>query len=177
MAAPARIRPTADEYDPYYGTYIDAVEQEDVLEALVRQRDDMLGLLQGLDPETGEVRYAPGKWTLKQVIQHVLDSERIFAVRALCIARGESQELPGFDENEYAALATAGQRSLADLAEEIELVRGATLALFASLPVEAWMRTGTANGATISVRAIPWILAGHAAHHTGVIRERYLNRT
>ncbi len=175
MELPARVRPSAGEYDPYYAAYIDAVDSDDVLAALAEQRDDVLELLRTLDPAVGDHRYAPGKWTLKQVLQHVLDSERIFSVRALCIARGETQSLPGFDENAYADHATAGHRTIGDIAAELEQVRAATLGLFASLPAAAWTRTGTANGATISVRAIPWILAGHATHHVGVIRDRYLS--
>ena len=170
----ARGRPQAAEYDPYYGRYIELVEHEDVVEALGEQLDEILGLLGSLDPGIGEFRYAPDKWTLKQVVCHVLDSERIFGVRALCIARGDTQPLPGFDENAYAEQARAERRSISGLAREFELVRRSNIALFKCLDTEVWQRTGTANGATISVRAIPWIVAGHAAHHVRVLRERYL---
>jgi hypothetical protein len=174
MEESARVRPDPAEFDPYYGRYIERVEHANVLEALEEQLDEMLRLLGGLDPEIGEYRYAPGKWTLKQVVCHVLDSERIFGVRALCIARGDSQPLPGFDENAYAEEAGAERRSIRDLAKEFELVRQSTIALYRSLDDQAWQRTGNANGAAVSVRAIAWIVAGHAAHHMRVLRERYL---
>lgn len=174
MEESARIRPDPAEFDPYYGRYIERVEHEDVLEALEEQLDEMLLLLGSLDPAIGEYRYAPGKWTVKQVVCHVLDSERIFGVRALCIARGDSQPLPGFDENAYAEEAGAERRSIGDLATEFELVRKSHIALYRSLDDQAWRRTGNANGAAVSVRAIAWIVAGHAAHHMRVLRERYL---
>jgi uncharacterized damage-inducible protein DinB len=174
MDESARVRPEPAEYDPYYGRYIERVEQSDVLQALSEQLEATLELLRGLDPARGEYRYAPGKWSVKQVLCHVLDSERIFAARALCIARGDTQPLPGFDENAYAEQAGADQRSIGDLAEEFDLVRNSTIALYRSLDAQAWQRIGNANGAAVSVRAIAWIVAGHAAHHERVLRERYL---
>lgn len=174
MDESARVRPDPAEYDPYYGRYIERVEHEHVLVALEDQLDEMLGLLGSLDPAIGEYQYAPGKWTLKQVVAHVLDSERIFGVRALCIARGDTQPLPGFDENAYAEAAGAERRSISGLAREFEQVRRSNVTLYRTLDEQAWQRTGNANGAAISVRAIAWILAGHAAHHVRVLRERYL---
>lgn len=174
MDESGRVRPDPAEYDPYYARYIERVEQEDVLEALEEQLHEMLGLLGSLDPAIGEYRYAPGKWTLKQVLCHVLDSERIFGVRALCIARGDTQPLPGFDENAYAEEAGAERRSISGLAREFDQVRRSNITLFRTLDAQAWQRTGDANGAAVSVRAIAWILAGHAAHHVRVLRELYL---
>ncbi len=174
MEVSTRARPTAAEFDPYYARYVERVDRDDVLEALSAQRDEIVDFLGGLDPEIGDFRYQPGKWSLKQVICHLLDAERIFAVRALCIARGDRQPLPGFDENAYADLAGANRRTIGGLAREFEFVRNSSITLFESLDDEAWMRTGTANDAVISVRAIVWIIAGHAAHHMAVLRDRYL---
>ncbi len=174
MENSASARPPAAEFDPYYGRYIERVEQEDVLEALSAQLDEMLGFLGSLDPGIGEFRYGPDKWTLKQVVGHVVDSERIFGARALCIARGEAQPLPGFDENAYAEQGGTARRSISGLAREFEHVRRSNISLFETLDDGAWQRIGTANGAAISVRAVAWILAGHAAHHVQVLRERYL---
>jgi hypothetical protein len=174
MDESARVRPDPAEYDPYYGRYIERVEQEDVLEALEEQLDETLRLLGGLDSAIGEYRYAPGKWTVKQVVCHMLDTERIFGVRALCVARGDTQPLPGFDENAYAEESGADRRSINDLAKEFELVRRSNIALYRSLDGHAWQRIGNANGAAVSVRATAWIVAGHAAHHVRVLRERYL---
>lgn len=174
MSEFARARPPAAEFDPYYARYIERVDHDDVLEALSKQRDEIVDFLGGLDPEIGEFRYQPGKWSLKQVVCHLLDTERIFVVRALCVARGEVQPLPGFDENAYAEQAGAARRTIDELTREFELVRNSSITLFESLDDEAWMRTGTANDAAISVRAIAWIVAGHAAHHLNVLRDRYV---
>jgi hypothetical protein len=152
MDESARVRPDPAEYDPYYGRYIERVEQEDVLEALEEQLDETR-LLGGLDSAIGEYRYAPGKWTVKQVVCHMLDTERIFGVRALCVARGDTQPLPGFDENAYAEESGADRRSINDLAKEFELVRRSNIALYRSLDEHAWQRI---------------------AHHVRVLRERYL---
>jgi hypothetical protein len=174
MYESARVRPDPAEYDPYYGRYVERVEQEDVLDALEEQLDETLRLLGGLEPAIGEYRYAPGKWTVKQVVCHMLDTERIFGVRALCVARGDTQPLPGFDENAYAEESGADRRSINDLAKEFELVRRSNIALYRSLDGHAWQRIGNANGSAVSVRATAWIVAGHAAHHVRVLRERYL---
>ena len=173
MSVPARGRPGAAEFDPFYGRYIARIESDDILEVLARQLPEMQRTLGGLGPEVAEHRYAPDKWTVKQVLGHVLDSERIFATRALCIARGETQPLPGFDENAYAAASAVDARPLGEVLREFEHLRKSNLALFESLDDAAWRSVGHANGAPISVRAIAWILAGHADHHLNVLRERY----
>lgn len=174
MNRPARGRPGASEFDPYYGRYVARIESDDVLDVLARQLPQMHQLLGDLDPESARYRYAPEKWTVKQVLGHVLDSERIFATRALCVARGESQALPGFDENAYAAASASDARSLGGLLGEFDHLRRSNLSLFEGLDDEAWQRVGHANGSPISVRAIAWIMAGHADHHVSVLRERYL---
>lgn len=167
-------RPDASEFLPYYGKYIDRVPDGDLLQTLRTQLDDTLSLVRGLDESRGGHRYAPGKWTIREVLAHVIDAERIFAYRALRIARGDATPLPSFDENAYAENAGAESRTLADLAEELEHVRLGNLVLFRTLDDAAWTRTGTASGGTVSVRALAWIIAGHELHHVNLLRERYL---
>ena len=174
MSVFARGRPDASEFDPYYGRYIARIESDDIREVLARQLPEMQRALGDLGPEVAAHRYAPDKWTVKQVLGHVLDSERIFATRALCIARGETRPLPGFDENAYAAASAVDVRPLGEVLREFELLRRSNLSLFDGLDDDAWRRVGHANDAPISVRAIAWILAGHADHHMNVLRERYL---
>ena len=174
MSDSARARPGSAEFDPYYGRYIARIESDDIMEVLAGQLPELQHALGDLGPDMAGHRYAPGKWTVKQVLGHVLDSERIFATRALCIARGENQPLPGFDEDAYAAASAADARPLGEVLQELEHLRRANLALFEGFDDAAWRRVGNANGAPISVRAIAWILAGHADHHLNVLRERYL---
>jgi len=174
MSFSARGRPGDSEFDPYYGRYIARIESDDILEVLALQLPEVRHTLGGLGPEVAGHRYEPDKWTVKQVLGHVLDSERILATRALCIARGETQPLPGFDENAYAAASAVDVRPLGDVLGEFEHLRRANLALFEGLDDAAWQRIGHANGSPISVRAIAWILAGHLDHHLNVLRERYL---
>ncbi len=163
-------RPAAAEHLPYYGRYVEQVEGDDLMVAL--RRSPLAALLREADPARATFAYAPGKWTLAGVGQHVIDTERIFAYRALRIARGDATPLPGFDQDAVAA--TAPQRPLADLADEVDAVRAATVALFASLPAEALTRVGTASGGPLSARAAGWIIAGHEQHHARIVRERYL---
>lgn len=171
---PAPARPAADEFDPYYGAYIARVgDGEDVLAALDTQHHETLARLRGIPAARGDHRYAPGKWSVKEVVGHLSDSERIFAYRALRFARGDPAPLPGFDENEYVPEMGAGERSLDDLVEEWGDVRRASLALFRSLPPAAWLRRGTASGSTVSVRALAYIIAGHVRHHVAVLGDRY----
>lgn len=132
--------------------------------------DTLAALTTGADPDAA---YAAGKWTVRQVLQHVVDAERIFTARALRIARGDATPLPGFDENAYADATAGDRRPLDAVVAEMKAVRAATLALLDALPAEAWGRTGTASGQPVSVRALLWITAGHALHHEAVLRERY----
>lgn len=168
-------RPDASEYLPYYGKYIDRVPDGDLVKTLRAQLDETLALVRGLDDEQGGHRYAPGKWSIREVLQHVIDAERIFAYRALRIARGDATPLASFDENAYAEASNADARTLADLSDELEHVRLSTLALLRPLDGEALARRGTASGAEVSVRALAWIIAGHELHHVSVLRERYLS--
>jgi uncharacterized damage-inducible protein DinB len=167
-------RPDASEFLPYYGKYIDRVPGGDLLQTLRTQLDGTLALVRGLPEERGGHRYAPGKWSIREVLGHVIDAERIFAYRALRIARADGTPLASFDENAYAQNSGADARTLADLAEELAHVRLGNLALFRSLDDAALARRGTASDATVSVRALIWIIAGHEAHHVSLLRERYL---
>lgn len=167
-------RPEASEHLPYYGKYVDRVPDGDLLDTLRAQLDETLALVRGLPEERGGHRYAPGKWSIREVLSHVIDAERIFAYRALRIGRGDATPLASFDENAYAAASNADARTLAELAEELAHVRLGNLALFRSLDDEALARRGTASGGEVSVRALAWIIAGHERHHVALLRERYL---
>ena len=167
-------RPNPTEYAPFYQPYIEKVSGDDLHEVLARYSRASLAFWQGLPEDKGNYAYAPGKWTIKQLLNHLCDAERIFAYRALRIARGDETPLAGFDENEYADMARVGHRSLKDVVHEFQSVRGATLSLFNSLGDTELSRTGTANGATVSVNAIGFIIVGHTLHHEAVLRERYL---
>jgi len=175
MIASAATRPTTDEYIPYYGRYISLVPEDDAIEALERPLGDMIPFLGGLTDTQGALRYAPGKWSIKQVVGHVIDVERVFAYRALRIARADRTPLPGFDEVVFADHAASDRLPLRALADELELLRRANVAMFRGLPEEAWTRRGTANDAPISVRALAYVIAGHGRHHANLVRERYLS--
>lgn len=167
-------RPDPSEHLPYYSRYVDRVPDGDLLQMLRTQLDDTLALVRGLDEAQGGHRYAPGKWSIREVLGHVIDTERVFAYRALRFARGDETPIEGFDENAYAAASAADARTLADLADELEHVRLGNLAFFRALDDDALARRGTANGAGVTVRALAWILAGHELHHVHLLRERYL---
>jgi uncharacterized damage-inducible protein DinB len=169
-------RPEAGEYIEYYSTYIDKVPDTDVVALLAKQIDETVSTLSGLSDKEALYRYAPGKWSIKQIVGHMADTERIFVYRALCFARKEKQSLPGFDENDFVNAASFDNRSLADHLAEFRNVRAATLAFLKGLNEEEMKRMGTANGKPLSVRAVAYILAGHEKHHMGVIRERYLKK-
>ena len=166
-------RPAPEEYFEYFGKYIALVPDEDALAALRDQLEDTLKLLRPLDETRAKHRYAPDKWSVKEVLGHLTDAERIFAYRALRIARADTTPIEGFDENAYVPPAHFDARPMDDLIEDWERVRDATLSLFSGLDEDALLRRGTANGKTISVRAIGWIIAGHERHHRGILIERY----
>ena len=166
-------RPAASEYAPFYARYVDGVPDGDLPSILQAQLNQVLSFARGLSEERGGHRYAPGKWSIREVLGHMVDVERIFAYRALRIARGDATPLAGFEENAYVQAGRFDARTLADLAEEYEAVRRATLHLFRHLDDEALARSGTANGADVSVRALAWIIAGHERHHLGMLRGAY----
>ena len=166
--------PGTDEYDPHFAGYISRVlAGTDILALLARQREETQGRLRAIPESRGAHRYAPGKWSVREIVLHLSDTERIMAYRALRVARGDTTPLPGFDENAYTPASGADAVPLAELAAEFGDVRQATLALFRHLPPESWTRRGTASGAPISVRALAWIIAGHERHHLAVLAERY----
>jgi len=167
-------RPDSTEHVPYYGKYVALVPTGDVVETLSAQQDETLAMLRDLPEDQGGVRYAPGKWSVREVVGHLTDSERIFSYRALRFARADETELAGFDENTYVAKSHLDARSLRSLCDEYEAVRRSTVLLFASFDGEEWMRRGTANAAPVSVRALAWICAGHELHHREILRTRYL---
>lgn len=174
MAATTIARPDATEYAPFYAGYVGLVpEPGDVLALLAAEDRDTLAMLRGLGERDAAFRYADGKWSIKQVVGHIADAERIFVYRALAFARGERQSLPGFDENAYVDAARFDARTLADLLDEHRRVRAATLAFFGALDADELARRGVANGKAISVRAIAYITAGHERHHVRVLRDRY----
>lgn len=166
-------RPTSAEYAPAYAGYISLVDEDDVLSAMEQQSSQMQKFLASMDEAKGAHRYAEGKWSVKEVIGHIGDAERIMGYRALAIARGEEQSLPGFDENDYVANASFDDWKVGDLAEHYALIRRTNIVFFKNLRRDAWKRRGTANGVTITVNALAYIIVGHERHHLGVLRERY----
>ncbi|MBL8749153.1 MAG: DinB family protein [Planctomycetes bacterium] len=166
-------RPGPDEFAPFFQGYVARVPDGDVIATLERQGAATVARLAGVADARGGFAYAPGKWTVRRVVQHVADGERLFAYRALCLARGEQASLPPFDEDLYAANDGSDQRTLRSLTEEFASVRAATLTLLRGLSPDAWSRRGLVSGRPASVRAQAWIAAGHELHHLEVLRERY----
>ena len=168
------VRPEASEYTPEYGKYVSLVQGQDVLRALGDQLEDTLATLRKVSQQDSLRRYAPGKWSVREVLGHLIDSERIFAYRALCFARNDQTELPGFEQDDYVPAAHFDERPWDDLLAEFEAVRRATIFLFRGLDGDAWSRRGVASGNPWSVRALAYAIAGHELHHMGVIRTKYL---
>jgi hypothetical protein len=163
------------EYADYAAADIAAVEGDDAIDALVHLAEETPVVFRALAaPMERGLTYGPGKWTLKEILGHIIDDERIFAYRVLCVARGEEGELPGFDENRYAAHAEFEHRRLDDLLGEYAVTRAATLTLLQGLPHAAWARRGRVNGYGCSARGLAFHIAGHELHHHRTIRERYL---
>jgi hypothetical protein len=167
-------RPQADEHSAYYARYIERVPEGDVISILRDQVANTAALLRNAPSDRADFAYAPGKWTLKQVAGHMIDVERVMSYRALRFSRNDATELPGFEENDWVANANFRDRSLADLVDEYEAVRAATVHFAKHLDANVLMRRGTANGQGVSVRALLYIIAGHELHHLALIRERYL---
>lgn len=173
-AAPVVERPGAGEHAPYYSKYIDLVPEGDVVEHLDRQAQEAASLLRGVPIHLHDHRYAEGKWSVKEVIGHLADAERIFSYRALRISRGDATPLASFDENAYVPGGEFGLREYESLVEELLNVRRATLSHLRSLTPEQARRRGVASGQEVTVRALAYIMAGHVIHHLGILRERYL---
>jgi len=168
-------RPDDSEYAPYYAGYIARCEGDDLGTALHDAATRFVAVVGSVPEARGDHRYAPGKWSIKEVLQHMIDCERVFAYRALRFARNDSTELHGFDEDAYAPAAEADRRTLDDLRREHAAVRAATIALFNSFAPAMLTRQGRANGNPFSVRALGWAIAGHELHHLDVIQQRYLS--
>jgi uncharacterized damage-inducible protein DinB len=167
-------RPAEGEFNPYYGKYIGLVPDGDFVELLARQADDTLSVLRAIPENMAGHAYAEGKWTIKEVVGHVCDAERIFAYRLLRFGRGDQSPLSSFDENTYVPAGQFAQRTLASLVEEFAAIRSATIALVAGLPADGWLNTGPASGSPVSARALAYIIAGHELHHRDILLTRYL---
>ena len=166
------MRPQPGEYASYVQSDIDLVQGDDVVKALESQVEDTLNLLRLVEDPL--ISYAVGKWTLKQVVGHMSDDERIFAYRCLCLARNDLRQLPGFNEKLYADFAGSNERPWADLLDEFRIVRASALVLFRGLPTEAWSRRGIVNGYSATVRGLAFHIAGHELHHVRIIRNLYI---
>src|SRR5689334_5023408 len=167
-------RPAPTEAAPYYYTYIDRITSDDIVGALEAQIDPAISLFGTITEDQSLHRYAPDKWSIRQSLNHVSDTERVFLYRALWFARSFDTALPAFDQNIAVPAAVADQFSWASHVADFSAVRAATLSFFRNLPADAWTRTGIASGNPVSVRALAYIIAGHAAHHIAIIEERYL---
>ena len=166
--------PLPTEYDAGLSKYLAGAPEGDVLALLAAQSVEVAALYGGLTEAQAAFRYAVGKWSLNDLLQHLTDVERIFTYRCLRIGRGDTTPLPGFDDNAFACAAQADGRPVASLVEDFQAARTSSLALFRSLPVEAWLRPGSSNGRALTARCIPYFALGHAAHHLAIARERYL---
>ncbi len=166
--------PKRDEYADYYQLYVGRVPEGDILEQLRNQGEELQDFLAGLSEDYGNHRYAEGKWSVKEVLGHLADTERIFAARALVMSRGDTTPQPNIDQDVLVAGSGAARRSLARLAAEMRAVRAASLALFESFDAEQEARVGSASGYSFTARSLAWIISGHELHHRGVIEERYL---
>lgn len=173
MTSCAIPRPGADEHVAYYGKYIEKVPDGDLCRILTDQLAETRALIGSIPEARGTHRYAPGKWSIKEVLGHVCDSERIFSYRALCIARADATPLPGFEQDDYVPTGKFDRRTLADLSEELAAVRQASLLLFSHLDAEALARRGTASGNPITPRALAYVIAGHERHHVEILKAKY----
>jgi hypothetical protein len=167
-------RPEISEFDPYYNTYISLIDGDDVLPVLESQPGLINSVLAGIGEDRGTHTYAEGKWTVKELLSHIIDGERIFAYRALRISRGDETPIEGFEQDGYIENSNANYRSFADLLQEFHLVRRSDMIMFRSMPATAATRLGTANDSPISVRALAYIMAGHVEHHIRILKDRYL---
>jgi len=166
-------RPEASEHSPYFGRYISLISDPDILSTLQKQWRETTAWLRGLSEKDGDFRYAPDKWSAKEMLGHVNDTERIFAYRALRIARADTTPLAGFEQDDYVRAGGFEKRTLADLGEEFDAIRKTTMFLFRGLEDDAWTRQGTASDNLLSVRALAYMIAGHELHHRRILLEKY----
>jgi uncharacterized damage-inducible protein DinB len=172
-STPTLERPKPGEYDPYYDRYISLIPGNDLIATLASQLPKTVALLSGRSEEDGDVRHAPGKWSVKEALGHIIDTERIMTYRALRIARNDRTPIEGFEQDDYVRDGPHADIPLADLIEEFKTVRSATLAFFQNLRPTDWTRRGTANSKEITVRAVAFVIAGHEVHHRQILEERY----
>ncbi|HSL89547.1 MAG TPA: DinB family protein [Ignavibacteriaceae bacterium] len=168
------MRPAENDYAPYYKSYIEKIQGDDILKILLHQTKECQNILNSFPEHKGNYRYAEGKWTVKQVIGHIMDTERVFTYRALCIARGEKQQLPGFEQDDYINTGKFESRNLFELIYELRLLRESNLLLFKSFDDEMLNRRGTASGYEVTVNALLFMIAGHMQHHLDILKERYI---
>ena len=174
MSQAAATKPAPTEHAPEFSQYVTLVGEGDIIQTLEQQLENSLSLLRTISPDKGNFRYAPDKWSVKELLGHLIDSERIFSYRALSFARNDQSPLPGYEQNDYVREGNFDSRNLADLAEEFAIVRRATIQLLRPLNETEWLRHGKANENDVSVRALAYIIAGHVAHHAAILQERYL---
>ncbi len=167
-------RPVPSDYPVFYETYIKLVSEEDLVQTMRLSLSEIVDLLEGIAPDKAEYRYAEGKWTVKELLQHIIDTERIFSYRGLCFARGEQQSLPGFDENAYAQHADVSGKTLKDLKEELLIVRESVFMMYRGFTPEMLNRKGISNNKQVTVNAIGYMIIGHVRHHFNILKERYL---
>lgn len=174
MSQAAATKPAPTEHAPEFSKYVTLVAEGDIIQTLEQQIENSLSLLRTIPSDKANFRYAPDKWSVKELLGHLIDSERIFSYRALSFARNDQTPLPGYEQNDYVRYADFDSRNLADMAEEFATVRRATIQLFRPLNETEWLRHGKANENDVSVRALAYIIAGHELHHMEVLRSRYL---
>ena len=167
-------QPATSEYAPYYGRYVSLVPEGDIIALLGQQLEETLDLLKGISDAKAQYRYAPDKWSIKELIGHIIDSERIFAYRALRFSRNDGAPLAGFEQDDYVRYGGFNDRPMADLVEEFEYVRRVNIHMLRSFDEQAWERRGIASEAEVSVKALAYIIAGHERHHLQVLKTRYL---
>ena|SRR5215472_16204729 len=176
MASPqaALNRPERDEYAPHYDKYVQLVPEGDITTTLSQQLESTLTLFETIDEAQARKRYAPDKWSIKELVGHVIDAERVFAYRAMRFARNDQTPLPAFEQDDYVSSANSDARQFSDLREEFAHVRRANIHFFRALGEEAWRRRGIASEVEVTVRALAYIIAGHEAHHVNILKQRYL---
>ncbi len=168
------MKPIEGSFPSYFTNYIKLVNENNVLEALAHQQPVFVEFFDAIPAEKSDYSYAPGKWTLKELLQHMIDTERIFAYRALCVARKETQSLPGFNENEFVLQSHANKRVWTEMLSELKLVRQTTEILFRSFSLEVYGHIGLSSNKPVTVSALGFIIVGHVYHHINIIKERYL---
>jgi len=166
-------RPKENEYAPFYAGYVARVPETEILKVLFEQPKELKRVADSVVPDKERFRYAPDKWSVRELFGHLVDAERFFGHRAFCVSRGDATPLPGFDEKHYVLQSSYDSRSLAELVKDFSLLREANARLFENLEAATWPREGVANGAKVTVRALAYVMTGHVRHHLAVLRERY----